>query len=73
MSVTDLDLKTLFMPFGEVVSAKVFIDKQTGKSKGFGFVSYNSPGDAQIAIEKMNGFRIDKKILKVGKERICEV
>ena len=66
VSVTDSDLKTLFTPFGEVISAKVFIDKQTGKSKGFGFVSYNEPSNAQAAIGKMNGFKIDNKILKVG-------
>ena len=66
MSVTDSDLKTLFTPFGEVISAKVFIDKQTGRSKGFGFVSYNEPSNAQDAIGKMNGFKIDNKILKVG-------
>ena len=66
VSVTDSDLKTLFTPFGEVISAKVFIDKQTGRSKGFGFVSYNEPSNAQDAIGKMKGFKIDNKILKVG-------
>ena len=70
--VTDSDLKTLFTPFGEVISAKVFIDKQTGKSKGFGFVSYNDPSNAQAAIGKMNGFKIDNKILKVSVKARCD-
>ena len=47
------------------MSAKVYIDKQTGKSKGFGFVSYDSVLSARLAIETMNGFKVDNKILRV--------
>ncbi|CAM9413590.1 unnamed protein product, partial [Laminaria digitata] len=63
--LTDADLATAFAPFGHVVSAKVFLDKRTGESKGFGFVSYNHPTQAEIAIGKMNGFQIGSKRLKV--------
>ena len=65
VSVTDADLKTLFTACGHIVSAKVYIDKQTGKSKGFGFVSYDSVLSARLAIETMNGFKVDNKILRV--------
>ncbi|CAJ1056343.1 CUGBP Elav-like family member 2 isoform X2 [Xyrichtys novacula] len=51
----DQDLLQMFMPFGNVVSAKVFIDKQTNLSKCFGFVSYDNPVSAQAAIQAMNG------------------
>ena len=66
ISITDSDLKTLFATCGNVISAKVYVDKQTGKSKGFGFVSYDSPESAQQAIKRMNGFQLDRKHLKVG-------
>ena len=64
-SIADADLKTLFSPFGTIVSAKVFVDKRSGLSKGFGFVSYDSPVAAQKAIHWMNGFFIDDKLLRV--------
>ncbi|KAB5542177.1 hypothetical protein PHYPO_G00088450 [Pangasianodon hypophthalmus] len=51
----DQDILQMFMPFGNVVSAKVFIDKQTNLSKCFGFVSYDNPVSAQAAIQAMNG------------------
>ncbi|KAF7669849.1 hypothetical protein LDENG_00128670 [Lucifuga dentata] len=54
----DQDLLQMFMPFGNVVSSKVFIDKQTNLSKCFGFVSYDNPVSAQAAIQAMNGFQI---------------
>lgn len=63
--LNDGALASLFMPFGNVVSAKVFIDKVTGLSKGFGFVSYDNPVSAQAAISSMNGFQMGPKRLKV--------
>ncbi|XP_070542713.1 CUGBP Elav-like family member 2 isoform X2 [Ptychodera flava] len=68
----DQDLMQTFAPFGNVVSAKVFIDKQTNLSKCFGFVSYDNPVSAQAAIQAMNGFQIGMKRLKVQLKRSKE-
>nr|XP_033784008.1 CUGBP Elav-like family member 1 isoform X3 [Geotrypetes seraphini] len=65
----DQDILQMFIPFGNVVSAKVFIDKQTNLSKCFGFVSYDNPVSAQAAIQSMNGFQIGMKRLKVQLKR----
>lgn len=65
----DADLFATFSPFGTVVSAKVFIDKVSGMSKCFGFVSYDSPTSAAMAIQAMNGFQIGDKRLKVQQKR----
>ncbi|XP_030557398.1 CUGBP Elav-like family member 2 isoform X1 [Drosophila novamexicana] len=62
---TDTDLASTFLPFGNVISAKVFIDKQTSLSKCFGFVSFDNPESAQMAIKAMNGFQVGTKRLKV--------
>jgi len=71
--LTDADLAHTFMPFGNVISAKVFIDKQTNLSKCFGFVSYDNPASAQAAIQAMNCFQIGTKRLKVQLKRSKEV
>ncbi|KAM4722573.1 CUGBP Elav-like family member 1 isoform 3-T3 [Rhinophrynus dorsalis] len=65
----DQDVLQMFMPFGNIVSAKVFIDKQSNLSKCFGFVSYDNPVSAQAAIQSMNGFQIGMKRLKVQLKR----
>nr|XP_061796779.1 CUGBP Elav-like family member 1 isoform X3 [Nerophis lumbriciformis] len=65
----DQDLLQMFVPFGNVISAKVFIDKQTNLSKCFGFVSYDNPVSSQAAIQSMNGFQIGMKRLKVQLKR----
>nr|XP_049465134.1 CUGBP Elav-like family member 1-A isoform X3 [Anopheles coluzzii] len=66
---TDTDLASTFLPFGNVVSAKVFIDKQTNLSKCFGFVSFDNVSSAQAAIQAMHGFQIGTKRLKVQLKR----
>jgi CUG-BP- and ETR3-like factor len=63
---TDRDLYVNFLPFGNVISSKVFVDKATGQSKCFGFVSFDSPENAQAAIQAMNGFQIGDKRLRVS-------
>jgi len=68
--LTDADLATAFNPFGNVISAKIYIDIYTGESKGFGFVSYDSVLAAEHAIEQMNGFQIGSKRLKVQHKRV---
>lgn len=64
-SLVDADLETLFSPFGAILSAKVFIDKVSGESKGFGFVSFATCQSAEAAIVSMSGFQIGTKRLKV--------
>lgn len=70
IDLTDADLATAFNPFGHVISAKVYVDRYTGESKGFGFVSYDSVMSAELAIEQMNGFQIGNKRLKVQHKRV---
>ncbi|KAK8711549.1 hypothetical protein V6N13_146830 [Hibiscus sabdariffa] len=65
----DQELANAFQGFGRVLSAKVFIDKATGASKCFGFVSYDSPAAAQDAINTMNGCQLGGKKLKVQLKR----
>uniref|UniRef100_A0A0A9W626 CUGBP Elav-like family member 1 n=2 Tax=Lygus hesperus TaxID=30085 RepID=A0A0A9W626_LYGHE len=69
---TDAELAQTFLPFGNVISAKVFIDKHTHLSKCFGFVSYDNPISAQAAISNMHGFQIGTKRLKVQLKRSKE-
>ncbi|KAI3800969.1 hypothetical protein L1987_29069 [Smallanthus sonchifolius] len=65
----DEDLANAFQGFGRVLSSKVFVDKATGVSKCFGFVSYDSPTAAQSAINTMNGYQLGGKKLKVQLKR----
>ncbi|XP_015088234.1 RNA-binding protein BRN1 [Solanum pennellii] len=65
----DQELANAFQPFGRVLSAKVFVDKATGVSKCFGFVSYDSTAAAQTAISMMNGCQLGSKKLKVQLKR----
>jgi cold-inducible RNA-binding protein len=64
---TDDDgLRAAFEAFGDVTEAKVITDRETGRSRGFGFVTYQDAGDAREAIEKMNGAQLDGRTLTVN-------
>ncbi|KAK6120102.1 hypothetical protein DH2020_046138 [Rehmannia glutinosa] len=63
----DDELANAFQRFGRVLSAKVFVDKATGVSKCFGFVSYDTPAAAQNAINMMNGFQLGAFSIMTGK------
>ncbi|XP_016342351.1 CUGBP Elav-like family member 3 isoform X2 [Sinocyclocheilus anshuiensis] len=66
---TDSEMLQMFLTFGNVISAKVFVDRATNQSKCFGFVSFDNPASAQTAIQAMNGFQIGMKRLKVQLKR----
>ena len=64
-SVGDGELNELFAEFGAVASATVITDRETGRSRGFGFVEM-SQGDAQQAMAKLNGHTVDSRELRVN-------
>ena len=64
--VNDADLKELFEEFGPVSSAKVIMDKISGRSRGFGFVEMDDNAQAQAAIEGLNQCEYDGKVISVN-------
>ncbi len=68
-SVTDASLDQAFAAFGGVASAKVMMDRDSGRSKGFGFVEMDSPAAAQAAIKGLNGQAIDGRAVVVNEAR----
>ena len=68
-SVRDENLQDAFAAFGQVDSAKVMSDRETGRSKGFGFVEMSSPAEAQAAIEGLHGRDLDGRALTVNLAR----
>ena len=68
-SVRDEDLQQAFAQFGTVSSAKVMMDRDTGRSKGFGFVEMGTDAEAQGAINGMNGQALDGRALVVNEAR----
>lgn len=61
----DASLRAAFAQFGEIVEAKVVTDRDTGRSRGFGFVSYTDEAAAESARAKMNGATLDGRAIKV--------
>jgi len=68
-SVTNADLEELVTQFGPVTSAQVVMDRDTGRSKGFGFVEMTTPQDAQNAITALNGREFKGRNLNVSEAR----
>lgn len=71
-SVRDSDLEQAFSQFGAVTSAKVMMERDTGRSKGFGFVEMGSDAEAQAAIEGMNGQALGGRSIVVNEARPME-
>ena len=63
------ELEKLFEPFGTVQSAQVIMDRDTGRSKGFGFVEMGSDQEAQAAIQALNGAEVEGRTLTVNEAR----
>jgi RNA recognition motif-containing protein len=68
-SVRDESLQDAFSQFGSVTSAKVMMDRETGRSKGFGFVEMGSDAEAQAAINGMNGQALEGRAIVVNEAR----
>ncbi|MFA7330220.1 MAG: RNA-binding protein [Candidatus Delongbacteria bacterium] len=68
-AMANQDLEELFSPYGQVSSATVIMDRETGRSKGFGFVEMNNDNEAQAAISALNGKEINGRALTVNEAR----
>ncbi len=68
-SVTDADLNDFFAEYGEVTSSKVITDRETGRSRGFGFVEMPNDAEAQKAIDELNGAEYEGKTIAVSVAR----
>src|SRR5437867_5007405 len=66
---TDASLRQLFEAHGTVTSAQIIMDRDTGRSKGFGFVEMGSDAEAQAAIAALNGKEVDGRALTVNEAR----
>lgn len=71
-SATNESLSELFTSFGSVSSSKIVTDRDTGRSKGFGFVEMNDSAEADAAIEKLNGSDFGGRSLTVNEARPME-
>jgi RNA recognition motif-containing protein len=71
-SVNDDSLQQHFSAFGTIASAKVMMDRDSGRSKGFGFVEMSSDAEAQAAISGMNGKSVDGRDMVVNEARPME-
>ena len=71
-SFRDGDLEQAFSQFGQIASAKVMMERDTGRSKGFGFVEMGSEAEAQAAIQGLNGQQVGGRGLVVNEARPME-
>ena len=66
---TETDLQELFSPFGSVESCRIITDRDTGRSRGFGFVEFSSEAEGRAAIEQLSGKQIDGRALTVNEAK----
>ena len=67
--MSEENLRSEFAEYGEVKSAKIITDRDTGRSRGFGFVEMNSDGEGKKAMEELNGKDVDGRELVVNEAR----
>ena len=68
-NTTDASLEEFFAAIGKVLSAKVIVDRDTNRSKGFGFVEMSSEEEAQAAVAQLNGKELDGRQIAVNEAR----
>ncbi len=65
----DTSLQTAFSSFGEIMEARVILDRDTGRSRGFGFVTFNTEDSAESAAKEMDGKMLDGRAIRVDLAR----
>lgn len=65
-NITEDMLRGIFEPFGEIDNIQLIMDTETGRSKGYGFITYHNADDAKKALEQLNGFELAGRPMKVG-------
>lgn len=65
-NITEEMLRGIFEPFGKISMIQLIMDQETGRSKGYGFITYGEAEDAKKALEQMNGFELAGRAMKVG-------
>jgi RNA recognition motif-containing protein len=68
-NVQDEDLREFFAPYGEVTSAKIINDRETGRSRGFGFVEMSNDAEAKKAIAELDGGTVEGREIKVSEAK----
>jgi len=66
---TDSSLDQMFKPYGSVASAQIIMDRDSGRSKGFGFVEMGSSSEAKAAIDGLNGTQVNGRALSVNEAK----
>ncbi len=68
-SVEENSLREVFAQYGNVTSVKIIVDRESGRSKGFGFVEFETPEEAAAAMEELNGREIEGRTIRVTEAR----
>jgi RNA recognition motif-containing protein len=68
-NMSDEELRTAFAAFGAVTSAKILMDRETGRSRGFGFVEMPNQNEAETAIAQLNGKDVGGRALRINEAR----